>query len=260
MNSKANRCEKSNGLIGGRSQGFTLIELLVVIAIISILAAILFPVFARARENARRASCQSNLKQISLAVAQYTQDNDEKLVPLRTVDYFRSPVVMTWNVAIQPYIKSNQVFVCQSIKGANILLDSRPSYGMNVTLSRTPVDSTGGVSLASITYPSELILSAEVNLEAIAGQCDGYGGGNVVNNGGHPNMWWDPTGARGFPSPVDIGGTATDLAGPDARHLGGANAAFADGHVKWLKYETLYVPPAGLTTVTNWKQWYYNAP
>src|SRR5437763_7255396 len=60
-----------------RSQGFTLIELLVVIAIIAILAAILFPVFGRARENARRSSCQSNLKQIGLGLAQYTQDYDE---------------------------------------------------------------------------------------------------------------------------------------------------------------------------------------
>src|SRR5687768_5924591 len=63
----------------GALKGFTLIELLVVIAIIAILAAILFPVFARARENARRSSCQSNLKQIGLGFAQYTQDYDEKM-------------------------------------------------------------------------------------------------------------------------------------------------------------------------------------
>src|SRR5690606_6779733 len=63
----------------GAKRGFTLIELLVVIAIIAILAAILFPVFARARENARRASCQSNLKQIGLGLMQYTQDYDERL-------------------------------------------------------------------------------------------------------------------------------------------------------------------------------------
>src|SRR5688572_8152662 len=85
--------------------GFTLIELLVVIAIIAILAAILFPVFARARENARRASCQSNLKQIALGVKQYTQDYDEKF-PARYTDFAQvGPTDQTggWAILIQPY-------------------------------------------------------------------------------------------------------------------------------------------------------------
>jgi prepilin-type N-terminal cleavage/methylation domain-containing protein len=96
-----------------RQTGFTLIELLVVIAIIAILAAILFPVFARARENARRTSCLSNLKQIGLGIAQYTQDYDEKLVsyaypnPAGTVTY-------GWQVALDPYVKSYQMYVCPS--------------------------------------------------------------------------------------------------------------------------------------------------
>src|SRR5688500_12088066 len=91
-------------------QGFTLIELLVVIAIIAILAAILFPVFARARENARRASCQSNLKQIGLGIAQYTQDYDERMVPSYQSDSNSPP----WQTLLQPYVKSAQIFRCPS--------------------------------------------------------------------------------------------------------------------------------------------------
>src|SRR4028119_299121 len=85
-------------------RGFTLIELLVVIGIIAILAAILFPVFARARENARRSSCQSNLKQIGLGMLQYAQDYDEKFMPFRDPNNANSPFV--WPNIIQPYTKS----------------------------------------------------------------------------------------------------------------------------------------------------------
>ncbi|BCM89611.1 hypothetical protein IAD21_01458 [Abditibacteriota bacterium] len=112
---------------------FTLIELLVVIAIIAILAAILFPVFARARENARKSSCQSNLKQIGLASMQYAQDYDESLYPHRFNATGRNPFLTAnggsysttditgtaqdkifWISLLQPYIKSYQVFVCPS--------------------------------------------------------------------------------------------------------------------------------------------------
>jgi prepilin-type N-terminal cleavage/methylation domain-containing protein/prepilin-type processing-associated H-X9-DG protein len=95
------------------SRAFTLIELLVVIAIIALLAAILFPAFARARENARRASCQSNLKQIGLGFEQYKNDYDN-IYPL---GYIRVGVEnYYWPTFIQPYIKSEQVFVCPSSK------------------------------------------------------------------------------------------------------------------------------------------------
>src|SRR5687768_14713521 len=109
--------------------GFTLIELLVVIAIIAILAAILFPVFARARENARRASCQSNLKQIGLAIVQYTQDFDEKMPAVSTRSCVPSNQLVvgpvrrqdfacttggtyhkSWVELIHPYAKSAQLF------------------------------------------------------------------------------------------------------------------------------------------------------
>ena len=106
-------------LKGFTRQGFTLIELLVVIAIIAILAAILFPVFARARENARRASCQSNLKQMGIGAMQYSQDYDETICPslLNDAGYTdaQSPSFVD---LLQPYVKSLQIFSCPSTTGS----------------------------------------------------------------------------------------------------------------------------------------------
>ncbi|MBW3637106.1 MAG: DUF1559 domain-containing protein, partial [Armatimonadetes bacterium] len=98
---------------GHRSQGFTLIELLVVIAIIAILAAILFPVFGRARGNARRSSCLSNTKQVGLAALQYIQDYDETLpLNIGDVDNFANPgVAPNWLSGIFPYMKSYQILI-----------------------------------------------------------------------------------------------------------------------------------------------------
>jgi prepilin-type N-terminal cleavage/methylation domain-containing protein len=93
--------------------GFTLIELLVVIGIIAILASILFPVFARARENARRASCQSNLKQIGLGIMQYTQDYDERFPNAGSAYDLPGPVDATWDLVIQPYVKSTSPGSCR---------------------------------------------------------------------------------------------------------------------------------------------------
>lgn len=247
------------------SRGFTLIELLVVIAIIAILAAILFPVFARARENARRSSCQSNLKQTALGVFQYTQDYDEKFIPLRTYNTSTGEVV-DWNFTIQPYLKSNQLLVCPSNTGADAAATNRISYGMNVTLNTNPnVNTMSGISLAAINYPSELMMLVDDDLGAKTGQCDGYGLGSIPNSGGYGYVWWDPTGSRGGTSPITVPSgfsvdKTKDLTGPDARHLGGANAAYADGHVKWVKFDNLYVPPSGTSPVTNWRAWYVNAP
>src|SRR5688500_13688299 len=102
-------------------RGFTLIELLIVISIIALLAAILFPVFSRARESARRASCQSNLKQIGLGIMQYTQDFDEMMprscfstASNQCSETSIENVQWKWMDAIYPYVKSEQLFMCPS--------------------------------------------------------------------------------------------------------------------------------------------------
>src|SRR5919205_3400091 len=103
----------------GASRAFTLIELLVVIAIIAILAAILFPVFAQAREKARQTACLSNTKQLGLGIMQYVQDYDGYYPYVRVLSTPNS----NWGNAIYPYVKSTQVFVCPSnstVKGLSM--------------------------------------------------------------------------------------------------------------------------------------------
>ena len=213
---------------------FTLIELLVVIAIIAILAAILFPVFARARENARRSSCSSNLKQISLGIIQYTQDYDEKMPP-------RNNAVTGWRVLTQPYLKSTQVFSCpsnpnNSLNGAEngeAALGIKRSYGApqlrrndgsfpdGVTSdSAWRVDD--GVSIASFNSPSQTLLVGE------------------------------STGAFS-----DIPIVNTDWGGPNnyvfSGHLGTGNWAYADGHVKSLiPTKTINETPVNPSNVNQW--------
>jgi prepilin-type N-terminal cleavage/methylation domain-containing protein/prepilin-type processing-associated H-X9-DG protein len=117
------------------SKGFTLIELLVVIAIIAILAAILFPVFARARENARRASCQSNLKQIGLGIIQYAQDFDGYMPPSQLG---ADPALYSWPTLMFPYIKSAQVFVCPSGEVSPTAFGNTLNVGTGSTPSAKP--------------------------------------------------------------------------------------------------------------------------
>lgn len=154
------------------AQGFTLIELLVVIAIIAILAAILFPVFARARENVRRSSCASNLKQIGLGIQQYAQDYDEKYVAQSTDGASNFGVLQAWQawpVALQPYIKSSQIFACPSATeatGANAPnptatpFPSVNSYFYNMVLN--------GRALAAVQNVSSIIQLHEWQTSRIA--------------------------------------------------------------------------------------------
>ncbi|MGI5820019.1 MAG: DUF1559 domain-containing protein [Armatimonadota bacterium] len=140
-----------------RSRGFTLIELLVVIAIIAILAAILFPVFARAREKARQTSCLSNQKQIGLGVAMYTQDFDERFPPAYTGSGNRR--VSGFYDGIGPYTKNEQMYIC-------------PSGSFNFTYARTDLEP--GVGFYKQTMKASyamVVLGSTTYVTQFGGQC-----------------------------------------------------------------------------------------
>jgi prepilin-type N-terminal cleavage/methylation domain-containing protein/prepilin-type processing-associated H-X9-DG protein len=200
----------------GRKKGFTLIELLVVIAIIAILAAILFPVFARARENARRASCQSNLKQIGLGIMQYTQDYDERYLPAVGTGTHSSGVALNntaWTTTIQPYVKSTQIGMCPSgvqrvtpavADGKDGMWEvttpawtatARGHYGINSNFVRLPT-----LSLGEVQKPAETAMAFDSTQQ-------------------------DASEMFVLPNPILDG----------SRHFEGINVLYADGHVKAYK-------------------------
>ena len=167
---------------------FTLIELLVVIAIIAILAAILFPVFARARENARRTSCQSNLKQMGLAIMQYTQDYDERLFGHRNYsppNNSCSGGYAAWPTFIDPYVKNWQIFNC-------------PSFDKNYQGGCTSINSTVyGLSFNTANTVSNATTSANAG---IVPRCTSNCGVTMHNNGTSVHMAAieDPSGRGGL--------------------------------------------------------------
>lgn len=195
-------------------KAFTLIELLVVIAIIAILAAILFPVFAQARETARKAACQSNLKQIGSAWIMYAQDYDE------------TTNNNTWNGGgfwenqifqqrLQPYIKNYQAFRCPSDAlpwSANDMQDNFPSGPFTPLVGSYAHASWGVWSLASIQAPADFFVVWDAS-----------------RSGGQGNNIWigaeTVTGAFQWGRPY----------GFSARHQNQINMVFGDGHVKTLR-------------------------
>ncbi len=214
---------------------FTLIELLVVIAIIAILAAILFPVFARARENARRSSCSSNLKQIGLGVLQYTQDYDEKYPLWCTLPIGNAN---GWAGAIQPYVKSAQLFQCPSETNgpsADITLIGYSDYFYNTNVG----PSGGGVSLSKLDSPTLTIMNGDGGYQ---GALSRSSAGTCRSNGTATNI--PNATSTGVANPVTGTGAGEDRpATAIDRHLEGANYGFADGHVKWYRHTNVTINP-----------------
>ena len=204
-------------------RGFTLVEILVVIAIIAILAAILFPVFGRARANARRASCQSNLKQIGIATAQYLQDHDERYM-LHAHVVSGVQVSDSWFVPLQAYIKSEGVFQCPAMPD-----DERRVFPDNDGAAIDPDSDyiinglfVHAVHAAKIVTPAQQIFSAQRRE-------------NFDVEDYHP--WPEPENGN-LPEWDNVNKTI---------HLEGANYLFADGHVKWLRWENTLRPPVTTT-------------
>lgn len=203
-----------------RSKGFTLIELLVVIAIIAILAAILFPVFARAREKARQTSCLSNLKQIGLAMLMYAQDYEDVLP--RSAQYNPPSVVLPeggldyWFQQIHPYVKNAQIFACPSYASPGItsggVTATDPAWpnGVGYTYNLR----ASGVALAEVQHPSAFLLAV-----------DG------TNNYFRLRRYDEAT---------------TNYVWALTRHNDGWNGVMADGHAKWsnLKWGANDLGPA----------------
>jgi prepilin-type N-terminal cleavage/methylation domain-containing protein/prepilin-type processing-associated H-X9-DG protein len=235
-------------------KGFTLIELLVVIAIIAILAAILFPVFARARENARRASCQSNLKQLGLGIIQYAQDYDEKMPVTNIVGGTAScgdTMGAGWGSRIFPYVKSTQVYVCPSDSGYVDSGYARISYAYNSAIGGTSSTKAISGALSALNSSALTVLLFEAtHAEMPNGWSEATianDPSNSFNNVGTPASYGRSFASNEGCNTATIFATGTPLGGvtvttsdsavnlPDGRHLAGANYLMADGHVKWFK-------------------------
>lgn len=235
--------------ISGRSrsqnrlkQGFTLIELLVVIAIIALLAAILFPVFARARENARKSSCANNLKQIGLAAYQYSQDYDELVVS--SYGAYTNPTVggtVYWMGLILPYIKNTQVFQCPS---ATKFTESNPLNPQGATYGHQHNNIGWGMptpSLADFGSSSGTLIFSDLGRYNVGGAAEW----DNLKNGVETFTTSSNVYSRSYTQCLTCPGAPTccgDATTVVPRHLGTCNVAFLDGHVKAMKIAVLTAP------------------
>jgi prepilin-type N-terminal cleavage/methylation domain-containing protein/prepilin-type processing-associated H-X9-DG protein len=195
-------------------RGFTLIEILVVVAIIALLAAIIFPTFTRTRENARGISCASNLKQIGLALMQYTEDY-EGFHPVAGADIAWDAIDPTthnnsWMQQLQAYVKDRQVFRCPS-DGA-----SKYSYFLSARVAYLEAGEFAATNTKRIQYPTAFV---------VAGDTFSYDGGFSATDADKDDYSQNCVGGEAFGTPwIEW-----------QRHNGGQNIAFADGHVKRFK-------------------------
>ena len=207
-------------------RGFTLIELLVVIAIIAILAAILFPVFARAREKARQTSCLSNMRQLGTAIHMYAQDYDERLPITMEADEGGAWLALSmWFGGLNPYIMNTQIWWCPS----------DPDYGRDPNLWGSYIGNgmvtAGGRSMTEIRKPAETILLGERadDWRATRDPADLTGEyWDMCYDNWEPDGNWH-TGTIGWP-PEWVDCLAIE------RHSGGSNWLFVDGHAKWMRF------------------------
>lgn len=219
-----------------RLHGFTLIELLVVIAIIALLAAILFPVFAQAREKARQTSCLSNGRQIGIAFLMYSQDYDESL-PLIS---FPVPT-SSWTDQVQPYIKNRQIYRCPSDDSQNWSTQlATPGFGMDglrlssYFMNAYMAGSNAWGRLSAIGSPASVAYVAESaknitrdHFAPFNWNGDQETPPNPLFSGFMQMMTWDSTKNE-----------TTELA--IARHSGGSNYVFLDGHSKWQRWGSVW--------------------
>ena len=209
-----------------RRPGFTLIELLVVIAIIAILAAILFPVFARAREKARQTSCLSNVKQLGLGLMMYAQDYDETYLGSTYWQSKNCDSGTFWGNCLTPYVKNQQIFICPSYKRNgtftynNWTFPVRPSYGWNTNLSFE--------TLAVLEEPANTVAIADCSHQVFA---------SIVGRIAWANSTDHVRYGSGGPWPNGDPNYMTDAY---SRHNSGENMTFADGHAKWMASTAIY--------------------
>jgi prepilin-type N-terminal cleavage/methylation domain-containing protein/prepilin-type processing-associated H-X9-DG protein len=225
------------------NRAFTLIELLVVIAIIAILAAILFPVFAQAREQARRTSCLSNVRQTGLGFAMYTQDYDE-MTPSVWENYSQSPVTIEdfWQL-LQPYIKSTNLFLCPDYSkvgcgAAEGAIDAAPGarcigYGSNwgPMQSFSNGATEGGLYGPFVLLASQSIYYAQgVSIASIVSPANCYAFGDSSDE-----PWYTVTMGSILSSYANDGSTISTNGA--MRHGGRFNFAFTDGHAKLVRWQ-----------------------
>ncbi len=231
-----------------KNSAFTLIELLVVIAIIAILAAILFPVFAQAREKARQTACLSNTKQLGLGIMQYVQDYDETY-PLGGFSSGTGAIgagqsaTDRWYKAISPYTKNTLIRSCPSAKVAvepNSTYTT--NYGIHSDIAKFISSATSAPSLAmaDITNTAGTLLLADAQTVDLAtvNRTDSTTWLKAETNSA---VDWDIKGLRFvLNGPSYFTTTSNSNARwPSPRHVGGTNIAYCDGHSKWMKIEQL---------------------